>query len=118
MPRKKIDRRVKVLCVCRWGNIRSVALARLLKHEGYDALACGVNAHSPQTFAMLSGWADFIFVAKREFSLAIPEAYKTKVIDARIGEDIWLDADHPDLMAVVKRVYKDNKTRLWSKLHE
>lgn len=102
----------KILCVCRWGNIRSVALARLLKKEGFDALSCGVNAMREDTKKMLANWADVILIPSEKYRVYFSE-YEKKVFDMEIGEDIWKDADHPDLLLLVKRRYYRVKAQLY-----
>ena len=106
-----MNKKTKILCVCRWGNIRSVAMARLLKKQGYDALAGGINAMQYETLDMLCNWADVILFAMEEFMEFVPGDYYEKFIDMEIGHDIWKDADHPDLLKLVERRIYANKAQ-------
>lgn len=80
---------MKILCICKGGNVRSVALAQLLKNRGYDALAVGAQDNSQETLKMLEKWAD-------------------KIVDVRdyLPEDIWRNPRHPDLVKKVYKIYK------------
>lgn len=72
---------MKVLCVCEYGNIRSVALAYLIKTiYRYEAIAVGRKNVSKDTMEVLEAWAD-------------------KVIDVTklVGEDVWHDPFHQEL---------------------
>lgn len=65
----------KILCICDHGNVRSVALAYLIKTiYKHETIAVGDKNITPKTMKMLKEWADLI-------------------IDARsiVGEDIWHD---------------------------
>ena len=112
-----MQKKPSILVVCRWGNIRSVAFAYLLKKEGFDALACGVMASSAPTLEMLANWAQVIFIVDSVYRSYIPANYHHKVIDAQIGEDIWKDANNPELKTIARRSYYANKAKLWELTH-
>lgn len=80
----------KVLCVCRNGNSRSVALAWLLKHKYHlDALAIGIRKNDHDTQDMLYRWADKIIVLDRRFLSEIPHEFAEKTMAFHVGRDIW-----------------------------
>jgi len=96
---------MKVLCICAWGNVRSVAMAQFIKElngkyknhvkEGtlkYQAIAIGNCVTDVGTRKMLKGWADV-------------------VIDMRdyLPKDIWRDPRHPELKQKVKEIWKNLK---------
>jgi len=95
---------MKVLCVCAWGNVRSVAMAQHIKElngkyenhrqQGtlkYEAIAIGNAVTSVETKRMLVEWADL-------------------VIDMRnyLPTDDWHNARHPELKEKVKQIWEEN----------
>ena len=95
------------------GNIRSVALARLLKKEKFDALACGVIPNKPETLKMLCEWADKVLVVDTPLLEFVPKGYEGKIIDLAIGEDRWHDPLNEDLILTLKRKYYGIKSQLF-----
>ena len=91
---------MKILCVCGEGNVRSATLARLLKHQGHETLAAGVNRHSQETLKMLGDWADKVYVVEKELLSQVPESDKIELFD--LGPDIWGEAMHPDLVKKIE----------------
>lgn len=92
--------RERILTVCRWGLVRSVALREILIREvGADAIAIGLEKNSDATIEMLCGWADIVVVATphllecRRASLLPPG--KTVVLS--LGADVWQAARHSEL---------------------
>lgn len=74
---------MKILCICDWGTVRSVALAQHIKEQNcerynkpkrlkYEVLAVGEWQLSKGTMDMLKEWADHI-IDVREY---IPDIYK------------------------------------------
>lgn len=53
---------MKVLCVCKEGNSRSVALAYVLKKRGHEAIAIGTHSTTLETKKVLFGWADKVIL--------------------------------------------------------
>ena len=95
---------MKILCVCQRGNVRSVAMAFLLKDiMGYnDTLSCGIETASPETFAMLANWADKIFVvAHQEVIRKVPKKWRKKTVAIDIGEDQWGSSMHTGLLKLL-----------------
>lgn len=92
---------MKILTMCRGGNVRSVTLAYLFKYKyNIDSLACGWERNSPETNEMLFEWADLIITVEPYIlTEKIPNKYhyKAKVYD--IGEDVWGLALHPELIS-------------------
>jgi hypothetical protein len=90
---------MKVLCVCRNGNSRSVALAWLLKHKhGQDALAMGLRKNSHETQQMLYEWADLIILTAGKYAGEIPDVYTAKLRIWDVGSDVWFKGFAPDLV--------------------
>ena len=89
----------KVLCICGWGQVRSVAMAQYIhelngKNEfdelKYEAIPIGWKVSSEQTIALMKDWADLI-------------------IDVRkyLPEDLWHNPRHPELKEKVKEIWKE-----------
>lgn len=90
---------MKVLCMCQGGNSRSVALGFLMKYRyGEDALACSWEKNTPETLKMLFEWADRIFVMQNIFKQYVPEQYHAKLYVVDVGEDVWFNGLHPELL--------------------
>jgi len=91
---------MKVLCVCRNGNSRSVALAWLLKHKhGQDALAMGLRKNSHETQALLYKWADLIILTASKYAEEIPEAFRAKLRVWDVGPDTYFQGFSQELLA-------------------
>lgn len=81
---------MKYLCVCVGGNVRSRALAYVL-HDlmGHEAIPVGTRWMSPETLAMLCGWADVIVVMQPQIAMSIPPQFAGKVECVDVGEDTY-----------------------------
>jgi predicted protein tyrosine phosphatase len=96
---------MKVLTVCHGGNVRSVALAYVLKNRvDADALACGWAVNSAQTIAMLCEWADRIIVVQEHYREKIPMKYRDKLAVYDVGRDRWLNSLDPQLRSMFQRM--------------
>ena len=89
---------MKILCVCRYGNVRSVALAYILKILfKQEAIAVGAKTSSDKTFKMMSDWADKIIFLTTRLDRYQLMKHNPKVILMDIGSDVWHDANHQNL---------------------
>ncbi len=89
----------KIVTMCQGGNSRSVACAYLLKyHYGCDALSSSWECNSPETLEMLFRWADRIVVMQEHFRSYVPQQYSAKIIVIDVGEDVWFNGLHPELI--------------------
>jgi predicted protein tyrosine phosphatase len=103
---------MKVLTVCHGGNVRSVALAYVLKNlVDADALACGWSANTPETLSMLCEWADRIIIVQEHYLEKIPKRYRDKVSVYEVGRDRWLNSLDPELRLIFKRKVQEDP--LW-----
>jgi hypothetical protein len=92
---------MKVLCICENGNVRSVALAYLLKTIfGHEAIAIGAKKSSTETQEMLIKWADKVII----FNTAIPYFDKPFDIVFDLGEDKW---HNPLAQELIHKLYKE-----------
>ncbi len=99
---------MKILCLCRGGNVRSTSLAWILKYQfNHDAIACGIERNSPETIEMLAGWAERIFFVEPVLEENIPEKYREKATLVDTGPDIWGLAGHEDLMEHIWKVLSE-----------
>lgn len=88
---------MKVLCICEHGNVRSVALAYLIKTiYKHEAIAIGWATTSDETRLMLYDWADMIV------GLVMPKKIvrgwnvdKFRFLD--VGPDVWHDPFNQEL---------------------
>lgn len=96
---------LKVMTMCRGGNVRSATLAYVLKYKYHvDAVACGHEGNSKETRKMLCEWADYILVAELYMREFIDKEYQYKTHVYEIGADTWGMALHPDLIAKCDRL--------------
>lgn len=95
---------MKILCLCRAGVVRSVALAKILKELfGHDALSVSWQYNSKKTLDILFEWAETIAIVEPGYHKYVPKRYSSKVVLVDIGEDDWHDAIHPEL---IDKLYK------------
>lgn len=97
---------MKVLTVCRGGNVRSVSLGFLMKHSlGHDAIACGFEKNTPETINMLAQWADKIVTLssniRKNFEEITQGKYKDKTLLFDVGQDRWFNPMHPELVSML-----------------
>lgn len=86
--------------MCQRGNVRSVALAYLLKdyHGGHDAVAIGWQTAGKELKDFLFTWADKIIVLEPYMCQHVPEAYKAKTEIYDVGPDGYGNPRHPGLL--------------------
>ena len=111
---------MRILCVCNFGNVRSVALKnsfRMLnrKEIKYDVLNVGLLCTSKETIKYLVDWADWVIdlanndLKERRFLIDIS---KNKYKREDIGGDRWLSAFDEELKEITKNIrnlYKEEK---------
>ena len=97
---------MKCLCVCSGGNVRSVTLAFVLKHKGYDAISSIARFNSKKTFDLLGKWADVIYVVQEKYSKAIPDKWKNKIKLFDLGPDIWHHSLNKQLIKKILKIMK------------
>lgn len=99
---------MKMVCMCQGGNSRSVACAFLMKYEyGHDALSLSWQANSDETKNMLFDWADAIIVMTEDFTQYVPTKYWAKLAVVDVGDDIWGNGLHPDLLNKIRGLLKN-----------
>jgi hypothetical protein len=107
---------MKILCVCEHGNVRSVALAYLLKTLfNQEAIAVGIRDVSDNTMAMLEKWSDYVvFVNKDVAYMSKVNLDREDVIVFNVGKDIWFTPKHEEL---VHKLYRElsKHPELWQK---
>jgi hypothetical protein len=97
---------MKILTVCDEGNNRSVMLAHHLKYWGHDVIPAGVKRNSPDTLALLEGWADRIIVTERGQERHFG-AEKVQLWD--VGPDVFPRPFNRDLLAVVRGLMDEHR---------
>ena len=80
---------MRILTVCAHGNVRSVAMAYLIKtiyHHEHEVIPIGVKDITSRTLDMLIDWSDKIVVMDK---LLVATIASPKVFVADVGEDVW-----------------------------
>ena len=96
---------MKILCVCRSGNVRSVATKYVLNKRGYDdVIAVGGYLNTFKTMSILCKWADTILLAKPNHRAFISSDYRDK-IDKNfvIGDDRWGTPVNWELAEIIEK---------------
>ena len=93
----------KILCVCRGGKVRSVALAALLSEMGHNAHSCGLR--HKMAIQIAGRWADHVLVVNYPDSLPdrVQKLCGREVTIVPTGVDIWLDPRNPDLNSLLRQ---------------
>lgn len=98
---------MKVLCICEHGNVRSVALAYLIKTiYGHEAIAIGEKTINDDTLSILADWSDKIIKFTPGYG-AIMGGNGKKVTHLLIGDDIWFNPFHHNLQHKLLKKLKD-----------
>jgi len=86
----KIEPKLRFLCICAGGNVRSRAMAYILMDRcGQDALSAGA-VYQPETIASLAAmWADRIVIMTPEYISVVPENQRHKVRCCDVGPDTY-----------------------------
>jgi hypothetical protein len=99
---------MKYLVVCDGGNVRSHALAFILKyHYNQEAIAAGRIHLSPATMHLLSEWADKIILMQPHMDESIPRVFHDKIIVKDVGTDRWGIYVHPELLQIAQAIAFD-----------
>ena len=94
----------KVVCICRGGQVRSVAARYVLADKfGFrKVLACGWEKNDNETVTMLCEWADVIFVVGSAHSWNIPaEQFRHKAYMLNVGPDRWGHYGNQELVDIL-----------------
>lgn len=100
--------KLKYLCVCDGGNVRSQALAYVL-HDimGHEAIPVGRWRVSKETMNMMCKWADKIIIMQPHMEESIEKKFKKKLLCIDVGIDRFGVYVHPELLQIV------NQGALW-----
>jgi len=90
---------MKLLAVCKSGNVRSITLARLLRKRGHEAIGVGLKQET--LLPLLCDWAERIYPMDFEIGAElVTRGWVTKIRQIYvIGPDDWKIPDHPDLLS-------------------
>ena len=99
---------MKILCVCKSGNVRSITLARLLRHRGHEAIGAGLK--QPTLLPLLCEWAERIYAMDREIGMQLVTAGWVEKVRTTyvVGLDDWKVPDHPDLLRRLRDLVEDH----------
>lgn len=104
-----------ILCLCNYGQVRSVTMARLLEKKGYQTLAVGMLNNSTDTLDRLCSAAKTVIVVNKtnvdrrfrkdtsdshaQMILEVLDKHKDKTyICDTVGFDRWGVPMHPELV--------------------
>jgi hypothetical protein len=88
---------LKALCVCKSGSVRSVALARMLRKRGHEAIGVGLKQRT--LLPLLLDWADTVYAMDADVAEVLWKGYEMSAsLDYALGPDDWYQPDHPDLV--------------------
>ena len=97
-----VSKETKILCICQYGNVRSVGTKRRLTRRGYrNVIATGAENCGSETLMVLVDWADVVLVAEPHLADLLPPSGK---VDVRftIGPDVFGNSASRALQDVVK----------------
>lgn len=100
----KISKSMKIVCICRGGQVRSVATRNILaeKYGFQKVLACGWEKNDQETVDMLCDWADAIIVVGSVHDWNVPASrFLQKSIFVNVGKDRWGHYGHPELHSLL-----------------
>lgn len=100
---------MKVLCIGRKGDVRSVALAWLLKSKGHDAIAVGMRCMGRDTRKMLLDWSELIIVLHEKCQEGVPEEHwhKTKIWQVGYSHQYWKEFDEKLVEILTKYIKRE-----------
>lgn len=94
---------MKFLCICDGGNVRSYALAVVLKERyKHEAIAIGRLRASRETIDMLCEWADMVVIMQPHMEESIDPKFKPKLRCVDVGVDRFGIYVHPELLPLVQ----------------
>lgn len=102
---------MKILCLGRKGDSRSVALAWLLKQLGHDAIAVGMRCMGRDTRKMMLDWAEMIILLHEKCGEGVPQEYWSKLKMWPIERDVWFKQPDKDLIDILRTHMK--RDGLW-----
>jgi len=100
---------MKILCLGRKGNSRSVALAYLLKQRGHDAIAVGMRHMGKDTRKMMLAWADLIILLHQKCGEGVPQEYWHKLKMFPVGRDVYFQGFSEALIGLLEIHLKREK---------
>lgn len=102
---RKLTPNDRVVCICRGGQVRSVATRYILADRfGFRrVLVCGWEKNDKETVEMLCRWADAVVVvgSTGNWWHTPDPMFEDKTHRLNIGEDRWGVYNHPELVALL-----------------
>lgn len=101
---------MKFLCVCDYGQVRSVALARLLQMNDHEAIPVGVCTLNETSFNYFAHWADKIVDLTTQGFHWIDQylfPLKSKYVRLDIGIDRWGNPFNEELEKILEEKIKE-----------
>lgn len=100
--------------MCEGGNVRSVAMAYLLKdRHGQNAVACSWRSNPLDSRIVFYEWADYIVIMQAVFIQHVPAEYHAKTRCVEAGPDVWGSPMHTQLLDRLGKIAADWAARNW-----
>ena len=98
-----MNKKLRILCVCQKGNVRSVGIARRLKDKRHyrNVIAIGAENTEEATLAMLCDWAELILLAEPSLGSLLPRGTEKVVDEFTIGPDVYNNPIHTELQSII-----------------
>lgn len=104
-----------ILCLCNYGQVRSVTMAKILQDKGYQTLAAGMINNPPNLLDKVMEAAGTVIVCNKpnverrfrkdlpedraELVLSVLDKHKEKILTCdTVGFDRWGQPMHPELV--------------------
>ncbi len=92
---------MRILTICEWGAVRSVACEHALKEMGHDAMAVGWHTTSRHILQCLCRWSEAICVMEGWMIEYVPDEFRDKVRVIDVGPDHWHNPFDQELRAII-----------------
>ncbi len=110
-PATRPEKKLRIMCVCAGGNVRSHALAYLLKSRGHSAFAVGVDHFDAPSLSDLANVVDFVLTTEQGIHNTLlsrlPEEQHARVHLIPIGGDRWGPSIPQELLNQCKTLMAD-----------
>lgn len=108
-------RKVRVMCVCAGGNVRSHGLAYLLKSWGHSAFPVGIDHFETDAMTDLAAVVDHVVTTEQNIHQAVlerlPATLHDRVCLLPIGRDKWGPSIPQELLTMCQQLLEASALR-------